>query len=114
MDNFRKNISGARQEHDEKYRANSRRRLLTNISKKFQTTMIGALAAFEKRFGHIWDNDPRWRDIWEETRTEVLDVGNKNLRAAEQEISEYNISWNRYQTEFVPIVTYKEHKNGQN
>lgn len=103
----------SRQDNDERYKINSKKRLLTNVNKKFQTTMIGALAAFEKRFGHIWEKDDRWRDLWEETRTEVLDIGNKNLRAAEQEISEYSISWNRYQTEFIPVVTYKEQSNGK-
>ncbi len=101
-----------KRQNDERYRQSSKKRLLVNVSKKFQTTMIGALAAFEKRFGHIWDKDPRWQALWQETRTEVLDIGNKNLRAAEQEISEYTISWDRYQTEFLPVVTYKENKNG--
>lgn len=113
---YKKLRDNMKKENDEKYRHNSKKRLIVNISKKFQTTMIGALAAFEKRFGHIWDKDVRWRPIWEETRTEVLDIGNKSLRAAEQEISEYTISWDRYQAEFLPIVTYqekeKEKRNG--
>ena len=99
-------------ESEEKYRLNSRKRLLTNVSTKFKTTMIGSLAAFEKRFGHIWESDPAWRRIWEEVRTEILDLGNKNLRAAEQEISEYTVSWNRYQTEF--RITHKENRNESN
>lgn len=90
-----------KQKNDEKYKLGSKKRLLTNISKKFQTTMIGALSAFEKRFRYLWEKDEHFRQLWEETRTEVLDLGNKNQRAAEQEISEYTISWNRYQTEFL-------------
>jgi len=89
-----------KRDNEEKYKYQSKKRLTTNIHKKFTTTMIGALAAFEKHFGHIWENDPRWRDTWENARTEVLDVGNKNLRAAEQEISEYTITWDRHTTEF--------------
>jgi hypothetical protein len=88
-------------ENDEKYRANSKKRLLINVSKKFRTTMVGALAAFEKKFKHLWEEYPELRQLWEEARTEVLDIGNNNLRAAEQEISEYTITWDRYRTEFV-------------
>lgn len=111
MDDLHRIRDEMRRKNDEQYRDNSKHRLVKNVCKKFQTTMIGALAAFEKRFGHIWDKDPAWQRIWEETRTEVLDVGNKNLRAAEQEIGEYTISWDRYQTEFLPVVTYKERIN---
>lgn len=96
--------------NEDKYKFSSKKRLLTNISKKFQTTMIGALSAFEKRFKHIWDRDDSLRRLWEEARTEILDLGNKNLRAAEQEISEYTISWDRYKTEFI----LKEKKDNVN
>jgi hypothetical protein len=107
---FKKLREQAKKENDEKYRFNSKKRLLSNVSRKFQTTMIGSLAAFEKRFGHLWENDPGWRRVWEETRTDVLDLGNKSLRAAEQEISEYTITWDRYQTEFK--ITTKENSDG--
>lgn len=101
-----------KQKNDDKYKVGSKKRLLSNISKKFQTTMIGALSSFEKRFKHLWERDDRFRRLWDEARTEILDLGNKNQRAAEQEISEYTISWDRYQTEF---VFNKENKdNGSN
>ena len=35
-----------------------------------------------------------------ETRAKILDNGNANLRAAESELSQYTISWNRYITKF--------------
>ncbi len=106
-----------RDENDEKYRYQSKKRLMLNISKKFTTTMIGAIAAIEKRFGHIWENDPRWINTWEDTRKEILDIGNKNLRAAEQEISEYSVSWDRHDTVFLHPNTYndltkKENRHG--
>lgn len=101
-------------ENEELYRNNSKKRLLNNIGTKFKTTMIGALAAFEKRFGHIWENNREWRQIWDEARTEILDLGNKNRRAAEQEISEYTITWNRYQTEFRITQDYKDQKENRN
>ena len=74
------------------------------------TTIIGSLAAFEERFGDLWghglpiaelDEDQRyWRDLWMETRSKVLDNGNANLRAAQNEISQYTMSWNRYVTNY--------------
>ena len=95
---------------DETYKENSKRRLLNNLKKKFDTTIIGSLAAFEEKFGDLWghglamndlDEDQRyWRDVWMETRSKVLDNGNSNLRAAQNEIAQYTLSWNRYVTNF--------------
>jgi hypothetical protein len=85
----------ALKENEAKYRLNSKKRLLINITGKFRTTMIGSLAAFEKRFSHLWENDPEMKALWDEVRTEILDLGNKNLRAAEQELSEYTILWDK-------------------
>jgi hypothetical protein len=95
--------------HD-KYEESSKHRLSNIIKKKFNTTIIGSLAAFEDQFGELWghglpisdlDEDQRyWRDIWMDTRSKVLDNGNSNLRAAESEISQYTLSWNRYVTKF--------------
>ena len=36
---------------NEQYKENSKKRLLNNIKKKFDTTIIGSLAAFEEEFG---------------------------------------------------------------
>tara|TARA_B100000745_G_scaffold174666_1_gene114420 strand:- start:208 stop:582 length:375 start_codon:yes stop_codon:yes gene_type:complete len=102
--NKRHNNSG------EHYKDSSKKRLTNIIKKKFNTTIIGSLAAFEDQFGELWghglelrdlDDEQRyWRDIWMETRAKVLDNGNANLRAAESELSQYSISWNRYVTKF--------------
>ena len=51
----------------------------------------------------LWDLDEDqryWREVWMETRSKVLDNGNANLRAAQNEISQYTLSWNRYVTNF--------------
>lgn len=101
------------------YKDFSKKRLLNNIRKKFDTTIIGSLAEFEKSFGYLWgcefneDGNPyliayneldvdqkKWRDIWNETRTNILDNGGSNSRAAQNEISQYNFTWNRYVTNF--------------
>jgi len=107
---FRHNKNKKRTESNEKYQDSSKRRLSNIVKKKFNTTIIGSLAAFEDQFGDLWghglpvsdlDEDQRyWRDIWMDTRAKVLDNGNSNLRAAESEISQYTLSWNRYVTKF--------------
>jgi hypothetical protein len=66
--------------------------LINSLYKKFQTTMIGALARFEDSFGHFWenepDNSPVW-DNWEYTRNSILNNGNKQARAAIDEVKKY-------------------------
>lgn len=107
---FRHQAKKRRADSDHTYKDNSKRRLMNIIKKKFDTTIIGSLAAFEERFGELWghglpledlDEDQRyWREQWMETRSKVLDNGNSNLRAAQNESSQYTISWNRYVTNF--------------
>ena len=67
--------------------------LLDIVYKKFQTTMIGALARFEDNFGHLWDNDSleaeRFEIVWEDTRNAILNNGNKQARSAINEISSF-------------------------
>lgn len=77
------------------------------LTKRFQTTMIGALYEFEKSFGYLWgydkpenepltDKEEQFLDIWEETRNKILNNGNNQLRKAVSEIN--NLS---------PTVSYK-------
>lgn len=54
-----------------------------------------------KKYSELDEEERYWRDIWSKTRTSILDLGNSNLRAAQSEISQYTISWNRYVTNFV-------------
>lgn len=75
--------------------------------------MIGSLAAFEDSFGHLWgidkdtkdltDNEQEWRKVWMETRSKVLDNGNANLRASQNEIAQYTLSWDRYVKQ-IPVI----------
>lgn len=68
------------------------------LTKRFQTTMIGALFEFEKTFGYLWGNhktedeeltekEENFLDLWEETRNRVLNNGNNQLRKSLAEIS---------------------------
>jgi len=107
---FKHKVNKRRKESDGRYKDSSKRRYLNILKKKFNTTIIGSLAAFEETFGELWghglsiddlDEDQRyWREVWMQTRSKVLDNGNSNLRAAENEISQYTLSWNRYVTNF--------------
>lgn len=96
----------------ERYRVSSRQRLMRILQKKFKTSFIGALAQFEKRFGHLWGhgkqesecspNELLAREAWEQCRTDVLNNGNHQLRAVEQELSQYDVTWQRYQATMTP------------
>jgi len=107
---MKKQVDDRKKRQDEAYKDNSKKRLLINIEKKFKTTMIGALSKFEAIFGYLWGHDKdgpltklelEMKRKWEEARTQILDNGNNNLRAAQQEIAQYTLSWNRYRTEFI-------------
>ena len=114
MDNdyleFKHQSNNRKMESQAKYKDSSKRRLSNILKKKFDTTIIGSLAAFEERFGDLWghglpiadldDDQAYWRELWMETRSKVLDKGNANLRAAQNEISQYTLSWNRYVSNF--------------
>jgi len=63
------------------------------LTKRFQTTMIGALFEFEKTFGYLWgqhkpddidltDKELQFLDLWENTRNQILNNGNNQLRKA--------------------------------
>lgn len=120
--NFDKEHSKRRGARQDKYKDSSKKRLLNNIKKKFDTTTIGSLAIIEEIFGELWghgvhyneltEEEREWREDWTEARTKILDLGNSNLRAAHSEISQYSISWNRYVTNF--IVKNKDNEEYNN
>jgi len=104
------------------YKDSSKKRLLNNLKKKFDTTTIGSLAIIEEFFGELWghgihyneltEDELEWKEVWDEARTKILDLGNSNLRAAQSEISQYSISWNRYVTNF--IITDQDNEEYNN
>lgn len=95
--------------NEEKYKDNSKKRLLDIIGKKFKTTMIGSLAKFEENFGFLWghgkneltEQESEFRKIWDNVRTEILNNGNNQLRAAQDEIANHSMSWDKYRTDFI-------------
>jgi hypothetical protein len=88
----------------------SKKRLLNNLEKKFNTTIIGSLAVFEEEFGHLWghgippeeltEEQKELRKFWKKARVRILDNGGSNLRAAQSELAQYTFHWNRYVTHF--------------
>lgn len=96
---------------DEKQRLYYKKVLSGVIQKKFKTTMIGALASFEESFGHLWghgkhidqlvEEEVAWRTYWEKTRNDILNKGHTQLRAALEELNEYDIDRKKYITQLV-------------
>ncbi len=101
----------ARKANQERSEANSRRKLEGVIKKKCQTTMIGALARFEERFGGLWGHGRPLEDLseeelierekWDITRTEVLNNGNNQLRAIQEELSRYVVNYEGYSIKMI-------------
>jgi hypothetical protein len=110
-------LKNKKREYDDRYQDNSKKRLLNTIEKKFRTTMIGSLASFEKHFGYLWgcgkhdddltEQEMDWRSLWSECRSEVLDNGNTQLRASQNEIAQYTLHWDRYVYD-IPVVTKEQ------
>jgi len=110
------------QGNQQRYQDASRRRLARILKKKMTTAFIGALARFEQFFGpEIWGHGKSeeectseqlaWREVWEQCRTEVLNNGNNQLRAVENEVVQYTVNWNRYQTT-IPVKDSQEENHG--
>jgi hypothetical protein len=82
----------AREEHLKEI---SKKRLLENSSKKIKTTMIGAIAAIEEKFGWLWGEDMdqkvEFKELFEDVRSMILDKGNNQIRNLEAEFASYEI-----------------------
>jgi len=95
-----------RESQERKYKERSKKRLSNIIGTKIKTSFIGAISSCEKNFGFLWghgkddseltDKEIEMKEIWEEIRTEILDNGNTQLRAATNEIDNYSIRWERH------------------
>lgn len=107
----------------ERLKCVSRDRLLGIISKKIQTTMIGALAAVEDSIGReLWGHGKQardctpdelfWREIWQEkVRPAILNNGNNQLRALQAELLLYEMVWTGYQ-HVLPVRQERGTDNG--
>lgn len=110
-----------RKESEEKnkilYRKTSANKLAKNVEKKIRTTFIGDINTVEKYFGELWGHGKEYKDlteaekrerkVWDACRKEMLDKGNNELRAANAELSEYTIEWNRFHKD-LPFIGGQE------
>lgn len=116
MDDYnemKKIVRLAREANEKKYENRSKETLKRHVSTKLRTTMIGALDKFEKIFGNLWGHgkaaaeltpeEAENRKLWELVRTEVLNNGNNQLRAAMSEVDQYTIKYNKQRYDFVVV-----------
>jgi transcription termination factor Rho len=106
------------EENQQRYLDESKKRLSKIVETKLKTAFIGALSNFEQEFGFLWGHgqksDPTEeqefiKEIWERTRTSVLNNGNNQIRAVRSEIANHSIEWQRYRTELpVKPMEFKE------
>lgn len=104
---LKRRVEQAKSKSKELSQQNSKKKLLRAVETKFKTAFIGALNQFEKKFGFLWghgkpdneltQNEKDFREIWEEARAEVLNNGNNQLRASQEEIAEYTMERNKYE-----------------
>lgn len=82
-------------------REDARRRLLTIVKSKIQTTMIGAIAAVEDELGSLWgirkhpddltEDEAALEVVFQGLRTRILNLGNAQRRAIESEFERYQV-----------------------
>lgn len=92
--------------------------LLNRVYKHFQTTMIGALARFEENFGYLWENNHREQEkfdnLWEDTRNSILNNGNKQARAALDDIGNFFTSSNSVKRKYHYKFYLDNNQNNEN
>ena len=101
------------------YEDKSRNLLRDNVKKKISTTMIGSIAVMEEVFGHLWghaDGGPsspeeqEFFNMFMEFRSDVMRIGNDNIRSFSDEIERYSVVWNKYQ---MNLKVLKKNEEGQ-
>jgi hypothetical protein len=72
--------------------------IINQLSRRFQTTIIGSLARFEDTFGYLWghnsdkdltEKQKAFLDNWEYVRTSILNHGNNQMREAIDDVIEH-------------------------
>ncbi len=109
--NDREIVEERRRVHKERSQLYAQNKLGAYLNKRMRTIMIGALAAFEESFDILWGQDKpmseltekeaKFRELWEQTRTNILNKGNNQARLATDELGEYTTEWNRHYTEII-------------
>lgn len=91
------------------FQAESKERLKKILRKKMTTIMIGSLSAIEEKLGFLWGKDSEEEltegqkyvgELFQQLRSQILDIGNTQIRNAETEVETYTVEWNRYNYTF--------------
>jgi hypothetical protein len=99
-----------RRKNEERIVQSSKRKLREIVEKRIRTTMIGALAEIERsEFGKMFgfgktklsDEERRWKMLWDELRTNILNQGNNQLRESMREIENFDARFKPYRTDFI-------------
>ena len=108
-DRMREEFKRQQEDYQESYQESSKKRLFNIISKKLTTTFIGDISQIEQALGHLWGHNSngakltpeqqKYKKIWENLRNKILNNGNNQLRAIENELKQYNVNWERYHTD---------------
>lgn len=112
----------AKKQNEEKYKANSKNKLIKRLSKGFNTTMIGALDTLEKNFGYLWghekdddeltENELVLGEVWQDIRNEILDNGHNQKNLVIDELECYSIRYEGYSN--FKLVLNKKDRDHEN
>ena len=85
----------------DKLRKQSKDRVRKMVETRLRTTMIGAISKVEAFLGDKWGHGLKeeqcnpdqldFYDVWEQCRDEILNVGNKQIRAALADLDSYDV-----------------------
>ena len=92
--------------NEENYQKYSKLKLVKSIDTKLNTTMIGAISAFEEEFGELWghgldetelsETHKAVRKRWLDARCKILNKGNSQRRKLSSELESYSVRYNGY------------------
>jgi len=109
VENVLKAMSNAQkaqsERHKENWKLRSKERLEKILKGKMTTLMIGSLHSIEQSFGDLWNHgnkpetelEEQLSREWGLLRQNILDLGNKQIRAVQKELQQYDVDWSKYQ-----------------
>lgn len=99
---------------------NNKKNLIKQLNKRFQTTIIGALARMEDNFGYLWghnsdkelsEKQEEFLNLWETTRTSILNHGNHQMRNAIDDVIDFLDAEQEYYRYHFMIKNNKENRS---
>lgn len=79
---------------DKELKEDSKKILKQKISKRMTTIMIGSIAILEDELKN--SSDVKLRNLFENMRQRILDLGNNQIRNINDELNSYDVESNRY------------------